>query len=322
MQASCPARLSTLLLCITHNGQRHKVTAIGMVLPKTLMLPSMAKVSKTHVILSPHLLIVLPDVTVIQHGPLGASTGLGRLDQHESSPVYDDADAEGDIDDEYFNSLQPDSVQHGSHNGPTGLTNGGVAYAAESQFINQPSFGKHGSRDQPIELDDFEDALDDSPEITDNRPGLGSDQPVSVQSYFDTTHRSTIPGTSNAGISASSASARFPQSLQSGGASREPIYPQQVRFTAATRRSDAELAKHNADKKQNKAQEISFEKQGQWWHRMGVKEAAGIDAIFFNRGIKTNLSTVPAVKHFEIADQLRATANSRGSYRESCQLNR
>lgn len=203
--------------------------------------------------------------------------------------MYDDADADADIDHEYFNSLQSSSVQHSSHNGPAGFHNGSFAYDNESQFIHRPNFGQHGCRDQPIELDDFEDDLDDSPEITDDLSGLGSHQPVRVYSNVDTTRRGAVSETSNVGISAPSTSGpSFQQSLQHDGASRGTMYPQQVQFNAATRRSDAELAKHNADKKQNKAQEISFKIQGQWWHRLSVRVAAGIDPIFSDRERKTN----------------------------------
>jgi len=235
------------------------------------------------------------------------------------SPVYEDAD----FNDEFLDFLRSNSVQQGSHNEPTGVRDARVAYADESQFINQPGLGQHGSKDQLIELDDPEEELDDALEFTDNHSSNRSYQPVHVNSNVGTDHPGTVPVTSSVGMSALGASRQSNrQSLHPGGTSHGPTYPQQVQSTAATRPSDADLAKNHANKKENKAKEIAFKDQGRWWHRMNGNVAAGMEAPSFDRAIKTDILTVPAIQHSEIANQLRTTANSRGSYRKSYLLNR
>lgn len=181
-------------------------------------------------------------------------------------------------------------MQHGSQNGPIGVHYGRTAHADEPQYISQPSFGEHGSRNRPIELDDLEEELDEALEFAADPPALGSQQPIWVNSNIGTTRRGTVPVTRNVGISAPSASGpSFQQSLQPGEASGGPMYSQQLQPTAATRRSDAELAKHNAEKKSNKAEEIGFEKHGRWWHRLNVNEDAGMDIPLSDRRFKTNI---------------------------------
>jgi len=236
-------------------------------------------------VLIPHLLITSLDLTSIQHEPLEGSAlaHTNQALQHQSSPVYDDADADGDVDEEYFNSIQPDSVQHNPRYGPSGAQDGRVTYAGESQIINQPSFGQHGSKDQSIELDDLEDELDDTLNFRDNIPDLRSHQPVRTNTNVRINDPSTVPVTSS--IAAPRASISRPssrQSVQSYGQSYGPVYPPQTQPSAATRPSDAGLAKHHADKKSNKARENAFEIHGRWWHRTNENEAAGMDVSLFD----------------------------------------
>lgn len=181
---------------------------------------------------------------------------------------------------------QPSSLQHGSHYRPIEVH----AYVDEPRYTNQPSFREYGSRDQPIELDGPEEELDKDLDFAADPPVLGSHQPTRVNSKIGATRRGTFPGTSNIGISASNASRpSLQQSLQSGGASGGPGHSQQVQPTAPTRRSDAELAKHSSEKKQNKAEEIAFEKHGRWWHKLSVHVEAGMDTPLSDCRIKTNI---------------------------------
>jgi len=214
-------------------------------------------------------------------------------------------------------------VQHGSHNGPTGVRDGKAVCTDEPRSSNQPGFGQHGSKDQPIELDNFEDELDAALEFTDSLPAQESYQPVRISSNVAANHPGTVPMTSSVGMSAPGASRQSNrQSLYPGGTSDGPTYPQQVQSSAIARPSDAELAKNHADKKVNKAKEVAFKNQSRWWHRMNENLAAGMETPSFDRAIKTDILTVPAIQHSEIANQLRTTANSRGSYRKSYLLNR
>jgi len=201
------------------------------------------------------------------------------------------------------------------------MYNSRVTYTDEPIFANDPEFAQDGSKDKPIALDDFEEELDDALELTDDLPAQESYQRVRVNSNVGATQLGTVPGTSTIGQSAPSALQKSNrQSLQPSGHSYGPVYPPQIQPSAVTRPSDAELAKCHADKKENKARENAFKDQGRWWHRMNGSVAAGMKAPFFEREVKTNMLTVPAIQHSEIADQLRTTANSRGSYRESCLL--
>lgn len=309
----------TLPLCILHNGRHRKATTTGSTLLKKLMFSNVAMVSQYGIDLIPHLLTFSLAVEGNQPESLESGTDNHQSQQHESSPVYDDADA----DDEFFEFLRSNPVQQGSHNGPAGVHDGRVAYADEPRFINQLGFGRHGSKDQPIELDDLEEELDDALEFTDNLSSNRSYQSVHVNSSVGANHPGTVPVASNVHILALGASGQKNQQwMQSSGALHGPTYPQQVQSSAVARPSDAELAKNHADKKVNKAKEIAFKDQGRWWHRMNGNVAAGMEVPSFDRAIKTDILTVPAVQHSEIANQLRTTANSRGSYRKSYLLNR
>jgi len=225
----------------------------------------------------------------------------------------------GDVD-ESSNIHEPAFSPHVSDTGLFKLEDDiEFADADEPLFINEPSFGRDGSKDLPIEIDDFEDELDDALNSTHIVPGQGSYQSVHHSSNIGINHLGTVPVTSNIGIPALSASGQSnSQSAQPGGASHGPVYPQQTQSSAVSRSSDAELAKGHADKKENKAKESAFKNQGRWWHRLSENEAAGRESPFIDRENKTDMSTVPAIQHSDIADQLRAAADSRGSYRRSC----
>ncbi len=273
-------------------------------------------VSWYNIALTPRLLISFLAVTDNRHEPVEGSTGLHRSDQHISSPVYEDADFE----DKFLVFLRSNPVQHGSHKGADGVRDSKVVCTDEPRSSNQPGFGQHGSKGQPIELDNFEDELDDALEFTDSLPAQESYQPVRISSNVAANHRGTLPVISNVGMSFPNASGHSnlnQQLLQPSGHSYGPVFPPQTQSSAATRPSDAELAKHHADKKENKAKENAFRDQGRWWHRTNANVAAGIEAPSFDGEMKTNKLIVPAIQHSEIADQLRTTANTRGSYRES-----